>query len=190
VPAKTIPEFVALVQANPGKYNYAAAAIGSGPHLSAELLKLTFKLDLPAIPFRSGGQAVQAVLAGHTPVGCSALAPAVELINSGQIGALAVTSPQRFPSVPQVPTLNEAGITGQEATTMQAFLAPAATPRPIVEFLYREIARIVNGPGMKERFTELGFTPIANTPDQFAEQIKAEVPRWRKVIEDARIERT
>jgi tripartite-type tricarboxylate transporter receptor subunit TctC len=189
LPAKTMKEFIALVQANPGKYSYAASSIGSGPHFSAEMLKLTFKLDLATIPYRGGGPAVQAVVANHTPVACTALPPAVEMIKSGQVRALAVTSPERFPSVLEVPTLKESGITGQEATTIQVFLAPAGTPKAIVDFLYSEIAKIVNGPGMKERFIELGYKPIANTPAQVAEQIKFEVPRWRQLIEDAHIEK-
>jgi tripartite-type tricarboxylate transporter receptor subunit TctC len=188
VPAKTIQELVALIKANPGKYNYASPGAGTGPHLSAELLKLTFGLDLTHVPFRGAGPAVQSVLGGHNPIGCVALPPAVQLIKSGQLRALALTSPARFPTVPDVPTMAEAGISGQEATTMQAFLVPAATPKPIVDLLYKEIVKIVKAPGMKERFIELGFTPIANTPDEFAKQIKVEVDRWSKVIKNAKIE--
>jgi tripartite-type tricarboxylate transporter receptor subunit TctC len=188
VGVKSMKELVDLIKANPGKYNYASPGAGTGPHLSAELLKLTFGLDLTHVPFRGAGPAVQSVTGGHNPIGCVALPPAVPLINSGQIQGVALTSPARFPSVPNVPTMAEQGIKGQEATTMQAFLVPAATPKPIVDLLYNEIVKVVKAPGMSERFTELGFTPVLNTPDEFAKFIKVEIEKWTKVIKDAKIE--
>ena len=188
VGVKTMKELVDLIKANPGKYNYASPGAGTGPHLSAELLKLTFGLDLTHVPFRGAGPAVQSVTGGHNPIGCVALPPAVQLVKGGQILGLALTSPARFPSVPNVPTMAEQGYKGQEATTMQAFLVPAATPKPVVDFLYKEIVKIVNAPGMKERFTELGFTPVLNSPDEFATFIKVEVAKWTKVIKEAKIE--
>ncbi len=189
VPAKNIHELIDLVKKEPGKYNYASPGAGTGPHLSAELLKLTFGLDLTHVPFRGAGPAVQSVLGGFNPIGCVALPPAVQLIKAGQIKCLALTSPGRFPTVPEVPTLAEQGIKGQEATTMQAFLVPAGTPKEIVDLLYKEIVKIVDGPGMKDRFIELGFTPVANTPAEFAALIKTEVERWTKVINDAKLEK-
>ena len=187
VKAKNIKELVDLIKANPGMYNYASPGAGTGPHLSAELLKLTFGLDLTHVPFRGAGPAVQSVTGGHNPIGCVALPPAVQLVKSGQIRGLALTSPARFPSVPDVPTMAEQGIKGQEATTMQAFLVPAGTPKPIVDLLYQEIVKIVNAPGMRERFTELGFTPVVNSPDEFAKEIKVQIEKWTKVIKDAKI---
>jgi tripartite-type tricarboxylate transporter receptor subunit TctC len=185
---KTMKELVALLKANPGKYNYASPGAGTGPHLSAELLKLSFGLDLTHVPFRGAGPAVQSVTGGHNPIGCVALPPAVQLVKGGQILGLSLTSPKRFPSVPDVPTMSEQGFEGQDATTMQAFLVPAATPKPIVDLLYKEIVKIVKAPGMEDRFIELGFTPVLNTPDEFTKQIKVEVEKWTKVIKDAKIE--
>lgn len=188
VPAKSMKELIDLIKANPGKYNYASPGAGTGPHLSAELLKLTFGLDLTHVPFRGAGPAVQSVTGGHNPIGCVALPPAVQLVNGGQINGLALTSPARFPSVPNVPTMAEQGIMGQDATTMQAFLVPAKTPKEIVDLLYKELVKIVDNAPMRQRFIELGFTPVLNTPDQFAEFIKVEVAKWGKVIKDAKIE--
>lgn len=189
VGVKSMKEMIDLVKANPGKYNYASPGAGTGPHLSAELLKLSFGLDLTHVPFRGAGPAVQSVTGGHNPFGCVALPPAAPLVLSKQIMGLGLTSPGRFPTVPDVPSLNELGMKGQEATTMQAFLLPAKTPKAIVGFLHAEIHKIVNASGMKQRFFELGFTPIANTPAQFAELIKVEVAKWTKVIEAAKIEK-
>jgi tripartite-type tricarboxylate transporter receptor subunit TctC len=187
--AKTMKEMIDLVKANPGKYNYASPGAGTGPHLSAELLKLSYGLDLTHVPFRGAGPAVQSVTGGHNPFACVALPPAAPLVLAKQIIGLGLTSPGRFPTVPDVPSLNELGMKGQEATTMQAFLLPAKTPKEIVDFLYTEIHKIIVAPGMKEKFFELGFTPIANTPAQFADQIKVEVAKWTKVIDDAKIEK-
>jgi tripartite-type tricarboxylate transporter receptor subunit TctC len=189
VGVKTMKEMVDLVKANPGKYNYASPGAGTGPHLSAELLKLSYGLDLTHVPFRGAGPAVQSVVGGHNPFACVALPPAAPLVLDKQIIGLGLTSPGRFPTVPDVPSLNEVGMKGQEATTMQAFLAPAKTPKAVVDFLHAEIRKIVAAPGMKDRFFELGFTPIANTPAEFAEQIKVEVAKWTKVIDDANIEK-
>jgi tripartite-type tricarboxylate transporter receptor subunit TctC len=188
VPVQNMKELVDMIKKNPGKYNYASPGAGTGPHLSAELLKLTFGLDLTHVPFRGAGPAVQSVTGGHNPIGCVALPPAVQLIKGGQIKCVGLTSPGRFPTVPEALTLEEQGIHDQEATTMQAFLVPAATPKEIVDLLYNGIVKIVNKPGMKDRFIELGFTPVVNSPTEFAKLIKVEVERWTKVIKDAKIE--
>jgi tripartite-type tricarboxylate transporter receptor subunit TctC len=186
---KSMKDFVDFVKASPGKYSYASPGAGTGPHLSAELLKLSFRLDLSHVPFRGAGPAVRSVVGGHNPFACVALPPALPLVDDGKLFGLGLTSPSRFPTVPDVPSLNEVGMTGQEATTMQAFLVPAKTSKEIVDFLYTEIHKVVNAPGMKKMFIELGFTPIANTPAQFAAQIKIEIAKWTKVIEEAKIDR-
>jgi tripartite-type tricarboxylate transporter receptor subunit TctC len=188
VPAKSITELIGLIKANPGKYSYAHGGIGTLPNLSTELLKLTFNLDLPHVPHRSAGPAVQSVVGGHVPVGCASLPSAKELIMQGQLRGLAVTSPTRFPSTPDIPTMAEMGIRDQEASNWQAVLAPAGTPQPIVDYLWREITKVVNGPGMRERFIELGFTAIDSTPPQVTERIEGDLKKWEKVIREARIE--
>jgi tripartite-type tricarboxylate transporter receptor subunit TctC len=188
LPVKTIRELVDLIKANPGKYSFASAGVGTVPHLSVELLKLSYGLDLVHAPFRGAGPAVQAVLGGHIPIGCVTLPPVNELIKDGKLRGLAVTSPTRFPSAPDLPTMAEAGLSGQEASTWQAFLVPAGTPKPVVDFLYGTIVKIVNTPGMREQFVKLGFSPILNTPEEFAARIRAEVEQWRKVITEAKIE--
>jgi tripartite-type tricarboxylate transporter receptor subunit TctC len=188
LPVRTVKELVDLIKANPGKYSFASAGVGTVPHLSVELLKLSYGLDLIHAPFRGAGPAVQAVLGGHIPIGCVTLPPVSELIKDGKLRGLAVTSPTRFPSAPDLPTMAEAGLPGQEATTWQALLVPAGTPKPVVDVLYGTIRTIVNGPGMRDQFVKLGFSPIVDTPDAFAERIRTEVERWRKVITEAKIE--
>jgi tripartite-type tricarboxylate transporter receptor subunit TctC len=187
VPAKNIKELVALVKANPGKYSYAQPGIGTTPHLSGELFRLSFGLDIVSAPFGGAGPAINSVLAGHTPVAVTALPPAMAHVKNGTLRALAVTGRKRSPELPDVPTMAESGISGQEAETMQGLLAPAGTPREIVERLQREVAKIVALPDIKEQLSGMGFDPIASTPEQFGAYIHAEITRWGKVVREANI---
>jgi tripartite-type tricarboxylate transporter receptor subunit TctC len=187
VPVKTIQELVALVKANPGKYSYAQPGIGTTPHLSGELFRLSSGLDMVNAPFNGAGPAITSVLAGHTPVAVTALPPAMAHVKGGALRALAITSARRNPELPEVPTMAESGISGQEAETMQGLLAPAGTPREIVERVQREIAKIVALPDIKEKLAAMGFDPIANTPEQFGAYIHTEITRWGKVVREANI---
>jgi tripartite-type tricarboxylate transporter receptor subunit TctC len=188
VPAKNMNELVALIKAKPGQFSYATAGIGTSPHLSGELLKLTYGLDLTHVPFRGAAPGMQSVAGGHIPIGAVALPAAVALVNAGQVNGLGLTALARFPSVPQVPTLAEQGIKDQEASTLQLFLAPAGTPKPIIDYLYREITKVVNGPGMRDRFIDLGYTAATTPPDEVAKLIPREVARWADVIKAAKVE--
>jgi len=187
VPAKTVGELIGYIRANPGKVSYASAGTGTTPHLSGELFRLSMKLDIVHVPFSGAGPAIQSVAGGHTPMAFTSLPPAIPLIQDGKIRALAVSAAKRVAALPDVPTLSEAGLPDQEADTLQAVLVPAGTPRPIVDFLYREIKTIVALPDIKERFEVLGLEPVTNTPEEFAAQIRREIAKWGKVIHDANI---
>lgn len=187
LPAKSVKELVDLIKASPGKYSFASAGTGTTPHLSGELFKLSFGLDLVHVPFNGAGPAIQSTVAGHTPMAFTALPPAAPLVRGGQLRALAVTSKSRSEALPDVPTMDEAGIKGQEADTLQGVLVPAHTPKAITDLLYHEIVKIVHEPDVKEKFAALGFDPVANTPEEFANQIKVEIAKWGKVIKDANI---
>jgi tripartite-type tricarboxylate transporter receptor subunit TctC len=187
VPAKTVQELIALIRANPGKYSFAHPGIGTTPHLSGELLRLSSNIDMVSAPFGGAGPAITSVLAGHTPVGVTALPPAMVHVKSGALRALAVTSAKRNPELPDVPTLAEAGVSGQEAETMQGLLVPVGTPKAIVDRLNQEIVKIVNQPDTRAKLTSMGFDIVGNTPEQFTTYIQSEVNRWGKVIRDAKI---
>ncbi len=187
VPAKTLKELIDLVRANPGKYAYAQPAIGSTPHLSAELLKLTFGLDLVMVPFTSAGLAVNGVLAGQPPIGCTALPPTIGLINEGKLRGLAVMATKRAPTLPDVPTIAEAGVPGQEAETLTGFVLPAGTPPAIVEKLNREMVKIGALPEIRQRLEAIGFTPVLDTPEEFGARIKIEMEKWGKVVRDSHL---
>jgi tripartite-type tricarboxylate transporter receptor subunit TctC len=127
------------------------------------------------------------VVAGHTPLSFQAIPPATALIREGKLRALAVTAPKRSSALPDVPTLDELGVKGQEAETMQGVLAPAGTPKEIVNLLQREIAAILALPDVREKVLSLGFEPSGLTPAEFDSYIKAEIAKWRKVIDEAKI---
>ncbi len=187
VPAKTVKELIDYIRANPGKVSYGSAGTGTTPHLSGELFRLTLNLDIVHVPFSGAGPAIQALAGDHTPMAFTSLPPAIPLIQEGKIRALAVTSAKRVATLPDVPTLAEAGLPDEEADTLQAVLVPAGTPRPIVDMLYREIKAIVELPDTRERFEALGLDPVGNTPEEFAAQIRREIEKWSKVIHGAHI---
>jgi tripartite-type tricarboxylate transporter receptor subunit TctC len=187
VPAQSVNELITLVKANPGKYNYAHPSTGTTPHLAGELFKLTFDLDLVTVPFNGAGPAVQSVVAGHTPIGFLALPPVAAQIKSGNLRALAVLAKKRSAAIPDVPTMEEAGIIGQESDALTGVVVPAGTPREIVDLLYREIAKAFAQPDTKDRFAALGFQPVVNTPEDYAAYIRAEIPKWGKIIKTASI---
>jgi tripartite-type tricarboxylate transporter receptor subunit TctC len=187
VPAKTVQELIALIRANPGKYSFAGPGIGSTPHLSGELFRIRFGLDLVHVPFPGAAPAVGAAIAGHVPIVFSAVPPAISAIQGGQLRALAVTAAKRIPALPDVPTMAESGIADQEADTLTGIIAPAGTPHEIVDKLYHEIKRVVALPDVQEKLGAVGFEPVVDTPDEFAGRIKVELTKWEKVVRDAKI---
>jgi len=187
LPAKTMKELVALVHANPGKYSYAVPGIGTLGDLSARILLASLKLDMVPVAFNGAGPAMTSVIQGQTPIGFASITPAIPQVKAGALRGLAVASEKRLASLADVPTLAEAGYPAHEAGIMHAVLFPAHTPNGIVDRLYREIAKAVALPDVQQRFETLGFQPKANTPAEFAAEIKAEVARWAKVIKDAHL---
>jgi tripartite-type tricarboxylate transporter receptor subunit TctC len=190
VPANNVKQLAALIKdgKDNNKYNnFAHAGVGTTPHLSGELFRLTFGLDFAAVPFPGAGPAIQSAVGGHTPIIFSSLPPAVPMIKDGKLRALAVSSNKRAAVLPDVPTFAEEGLKDQEADTFQAVLVPAGTPKEIVALLHREIVKAMASPEVKERFATLGFEVVANTPEEFAAQIRAEIPKWEKVIKAANI---
>ena len=187
IPAHNVKELVAFLKANPGKYGFASAGLGTTPHLSGELFKLSQQVDLVHVPFNGSGPAIQSALAGHTPIAFTVITPAVPQVKAGTLRGLAVTTPKRSPALPEVPTLAEAGLPDQEADTMQGILVPAGTSKEIIALLHREIVDAMAQPDVKEKMASLGFETVASTPEEFAARVRVEIPKWGKVIRDASI---
>jgi tripartite-type tricarboxylate transporter receptor subunit TctC len=186
-PAKTMKELIDLIKREPGKHSVGSPGAGTTPSLSIEMLKLGLGLDFVTVPFGGGGPMTQSLLGGHTPIGCGALGNYVNLIKDGKLRALAVTANKRSPSLPDIPTLEELGIKGQVGETMTGVFVPAGTSQAIVDQLQKEISAIVNAPDIKARLLELGVEAEGDSSADFAAYVKAEIAKWKKVIEDAKI---
>ena len=187
VPANTVKDLVALVRANPGKYNFASAGAGTQAHLAGEQFRLSLGLDLVHIPYNGGAPAIASVVAGHTPIGFSSPQAATPQIREGNVRALAVTSKTRSQILPDVPTMAEAGYPDIEGDSWVGVLVPTRTPSEIITLLHREIVQIIALPDMKERLVTLGYDLVASTPEEFGRRIKVEIETWAKVIRAANI---
>ncbi len=187
IAAKTMKELLTLVSADPKKFSVATPGVGTTPDLSAQLLKLTTKLDFITVPFGGAGPAVGAVVGNQVQIGCTALPPTTPHIKAGRLRAIAVTSAKRSGAIADVPTMAEVGFKGQEADTLQGLLAPAGTPKAIVSRLHSEVVKMIAKPDVKARVEGLGFDIIGSSPAEFAAQVKVEVEKWTKVVKAAGI---
>ena len=187
IPANNVKELIEFLKDNNGKYSYAHSGIGTTSHLSGEMFRHSQDLDLVAVPFAGAAPAVQSTLAGHTPIAFTVLTPAVPQVREGKLRALAVTTPKRSPALPDVMTMAEAGLPGQESDTMSGVVVPAHTPPPIIELLHREIGKAMIEPEAAQKLASLGFDTIDTTPEEFSSRIQTEIPKWAKVIQTAGI---
>ncbi|MBA4327536.1 MAG: LacI family transcriptional regulator [Polaromonas sp.] len=172
---KTLQELLAAARAKPGSMNFASAGQGSATHLNAEKFKLAAKIEATNIPFKGSGEAVTEVMSGRVDYYFSPIAPVIGQIRSGQLVALAVGSPKRASALPQVPTTAEAGVPGSEFNFWIGMMAPAKTPRDIVNRLHDEVVKALNTPEVKERFATLGADAWTLKPEQFDSYIKDEI---------------
>jgi tripartite-type tricarboxylate transporter receptor subunit TctC len=185
VPAQTVKELVALIRASPGKFSYASPGTGTPPQLVGALFQHALKLDLVHVPFDGGGTAVLATVGGHTPISFGALAPAVPLIKDGQLRPLAVTGKARSPTLPDIPTMAEAGFPEVEGSTWTAIVVPAGTPKDIIAELHRLIVASLAQPDVKEKLAAIAYVPIGNSPEECAAFFKAEMAKWGPIIKAA-----
>jgi tripartite-type tricarboxylate transporter receptor subunit TctC len=187
VPAKTVQELVALAKKNPRKLNYASTVSGSSGHLAMELFRNMTGVELTHVPYKAAGQAQVDILAGQVALWFPTIPGALPFIRSGKIHALAVSGATRSPALPDAPTVAETGVRGFEAATWYPVLAPAGTAAGITSKLNREIVAILKNRDIREQLVHAGVEPIGSTPGELAEHIKAELAKWSKVIQTARI---
>jgi tripartite-type tricarboxylate transporter receptor subunit TctC len=186
MPVKSIKELVALAKAKPGVLNFPSAGVGSSSHLAGELLKSLAGIDMVHIPFKGGGPAMVATISGEVQIMFATMPAAMPHVKSGKVRPVAVTTAKRSLVMPDLPTIAEAGIKGYEAATWYGLLAPARTPKPIVDRLHADTVKILAGPA-RQRLEAQGFEPDGGTPAEFAAYIKSEITKWAKVIKDAGI---
>ena len=182
VEAKTFAELLALMKANPGKYNFGSGGVGTPAHLAGELLKIRAQVDIQHVPFRGTGPSLQAVIANHIQMAFNPPPPLLQHIQAGTIRAFAVSTLKRTAALPDVPTIAESGFPGFEATTWHGLVAPANTPKDVIATLHRAFTTAVNDPDVKKQLTNLGVDIATTTPDEFRAYIKSEIPKWAEIV--------
>ncbi|MBR0757398.1 tripartite tricarboxylate transporter substrate binding protein [Bradyrhizobium jicamae] len=185
LPVKSLAEFIAYAKSRPG-LAYGSAGNGSPQHLGAEMLKAAARIDIRHVPYRGSVAAMQDVVAGHIPFMMVDLQPALQQIHEGKVRVLGVTTPKRVAAAPDIPTIAESGLPGFELVAWQGVVAPAHTPKVIVDRLAGEIGRLVADPATRERLKTLSLELLPpSTPDSFAAYIKAEVDRWAVIVKNS-----
>ena len=187
VPARTLTELIAYARANPGRINCGSAGNGTSRHLSCEMFKLAGGFEATHVPYKGTGPATTALLAGEVDYIFEALGSASGHIRAGKIRPIAVTSPKRSPSFPDIPTAIESGLPGFEITSWYGLWVPAGTPRAIVDKLRAAVVKAFEEPDMKETWFKLGAEPGGSTPEEFRELVARDVAKWGKVVRDAKV---
>jgi tripartite-type tricarboxylate transporter receptor subunit TctC len=185
VPAKSVQELIALARMRPGTINFASAGSGGPTHLAGEVLKSMAHIDIVHVPYKGNAAALTGLVGGEAQMMFSNLLTSMPHVRSGRLRAIAITSIKRSPQAPELPTVAESGVPGYDVAPWYGILGPAGLPAAIVTQWNREVARILQLPELKERFVAQGIDLAPSTPEAFASLIKAEVPRWRKIVEDA-----
>jgi len=187
VPARTIPEFVALAKAKPGQLNYGSSGIGGAGHLSGELFKQRAGIEMTHVPYKGGGPAMTDLLGGRIAMYPSVPSTAQPHIDAGKLIAIATTGAKRTSLMPNVPTVAEQGYPGFEAVNWYAFVAPGKTPKEIIDYWNRELVKALNDPSVKSGLAKQGLEPQPGTPQELARYIDTETEKWGKVVRAADI---
>ena len=185
-PAKNVKELIDLVKAKPGEYSYASSGNGTPLHLSGELFKTMAGVNMIHVPYKGAGPALVDVMAGHVPIMFDNLPPSLEQIRAGKLRGLAVTTKERVPSLPDVPTIAET-LPGYETYSWNAFFAPAGTPKEIVTKVHDDVLATLQSPDLLERFASVGAEPVGGTQEQFTARILADTAKWAQVIKAAKV---
>jgi tripartite-type tricarboxylate transporter receptor subunit TctC len=182
VPAKSVAEFIALAKSRPGKINFASSGSGTSIHMSAEMFMMLTGVKMVHVPYKGSGPALAGMLGGEVDVMFDNLTSSIGYIKSGKLRALAVTTTTRYPELPDVPTMQEAGVAGYEATAWFGMLMPKGTPGNVVMRMNSEVNKALAQPDVKEKLAQQGAVASAWTPEQFGEFIHNEIAKWGKVV--------
>jgi tripartite-type tricarboxylate transporter receptor subunit TctC len=186
-PVKSIKELIALAKQKPGELTFASSGVGGAPHLIGEFFALETGVKLTHIAYKGGGPAIADLVGGNVFMSFASMTSSLPFIKAGRLRPLAVSSRERSAQLPEVPTMIEAGVPTLEVRDWQGILAPRGTPRPVVDKLADELARILKQPEARARYAAAGMEIIASTPDEFRKAIASEIRRWAKVVKDANI---
>jgi len=182
VPAKTLAEFIALAKSKPGQLNYASSGPGTPYHMAGELFKAMTGTDIVHVPHKASGEARNSVLGGHVQMMFDAITTMASNVRAGQVIALGTSGKRRSTVMPEVPTIDEAGVPGYEATIWIGLMAPAGTPKPIIDKLNGEIHKVLEGADVKEAWAQQGAVPMLMTPGEFAAYLRADIDKWARVV--------
>jgi tripartite-type tricarboxylate transporter receptor subunit TctC len=185
VPARSVQELIALARAKPGTLNFASAGNGGPTHLAGEVLKSMAHIDIVHVPYKGNAAGLTALVGGEVQMMFSNLLTSMPHVRSGRLRAVGISSAQRSPQAPELPTIAESGVPGYDVAPWYGILGPAGLPAAIVVKWNREVARILRLPELKERFNAQGIDLAPSTPEAFGDLIKSEVPKWRKIIKDS-----
>ncbi len=187
-PATNVTEFIAWIKSRPGQVAYASTGVGSPPHLSGELLRTMAGIDMVHVPYNGGGAVLPDLLAGRVPVFFASISTAGPHIRAGRLRAIAMTTPKRQPAMPEVPTFDESGLKGYDVTGWYGLLAPGRTPAALVNRINSELQQVLADSDAQKRLAQEGIGPTPGSPADFAALIKAEIPKWAKILKAAGIE--
>jgi tripartite-type tricarboxylate transporter receptor subunit TctC len=184
VPARTLPEFIALGKRE-GKMTFASSGAGTSIHVSGELFKTMTGIEMQHIPYKGRASAIPDLLGGRVTMMFDNMPSSLPLVREGKLRALGVTSARRSPAAPEIPTIAEQGLPGFEAVSWFALFAPAGTPRPVVDKLQAEVRKILDTPDIARKLAEIGLEPVGSTPEELAAYQRAEIAKWAKVVKDS-----
>jgi tripartite-type tricarboxylate transporter receptor subunit TctC len=187
VPARSVKQLIALAKARPGALNFSSSGIGSASQMAAELFKYMTGTDMVHIPYTGGGPATVALLSGQVSLFVISIPGGLPHFKAGKLIPLGVTSAKRDPALPDVPSIAESGLPGYELLEYQGFVAPGATPRPVINRLHQDIVKSLAAPDLKERFTQSGAYVVGSTPEEMADYVRTQIATWAKVIKAAGI---
>lgn len=187
LPARNVKEFIALARARPGQITYASSGIGTASHLSAEYFRNAAKLDLLHVPYKGTGNAMADLLAGQVVLMFDQPVSSMPMVQAGKLKVLGITSGQRFPTLKDIPTVAEQGLPGFEAISWSGICAPGATPRPIVDRIQAEVAKVLKVPEIRDRLLRDGIEPVGSTPEEFLAHTRREAQKWSKVVREANV---
>ena len=182
LPAKTLKELIALAKSRPHEMAFASSGAGTSPYLTMELLKSITGMKLTHVPYKGSGPAVIDLIGGHVQLMFGAVSTTVSHLQNGRLRAIAISSPQRWPALSQIPTVAESGVPGFEASTWYGALAPVGTPQAIVNKLHTDMVAAITAPDIRKHLVDLGISTIASTPREFSDVIRNDMARWGKLI--------